>query len=38
LPIPVVYDHEKVSKSLLPYVDFSDKMYVFDNKTKKYEI
>ncbi len=37
LPIPVVYDWEKVAKTLYPYVDFDDKRYVYNNENQRYE-
>jgi len=36
-PLPVVYDNWKTAKTIVPYVDFKDKQYIYDNKTKKYE-
>jgi len=38
LPIPIVYDWDKNSKTILPYVDFEDKSYFYNHKTQKYEL
>lgn len=37
IPIPVVFNEKKSSKTMYPYVDFEDKSYVYNHDTKKYE-
>jgi len=36
-PLPVVSDKWKKAKTIIPYVDFKDKEYVYNHKTKAYE-
>jgi len=36
-PIPVVSDKWKKAKTIIPYVDFKDKEYVYNHKTNTYE-
>lgn len=38
LPLPIINDWNKNSKTILPYVDFEDKKYVYNKKNKKYEL
>ncbi len=35
--LPVVYDGNNSSKTILPFVDFEDKAYIYNHSTKKYE-
>jgi len=37
IPIPTVYQWWSQSKTLLPYIDFEDKSYIYDHDTGKYE-
>ncbi len=37
IPIPIVFDEKNSSKSILPYVDFEEKSYIFNQESKKYE-
>lgn len=37
LPIPFVHDGEATSRSILPYVDFIDKAFVYNHSSSKYE-
>jgi len=37
LPVPVVFDGGVSGKSILPYVDFEDKSYIYDHVSGKYE-
>ena len=37
IPIPVVFDGNNSSRSLLPYIDFEEKGYVYNHETQKYE-
>lgn len=37
LPIPFVHDGEATSRSILPYVDFVDKAFVYNHSSSKYE-
>lgn len=37
LPIPVVKKDSEYSKTVLPYVDFTDKMYTYNHQTNLYE-
>jgi len=37
IPIPTVYQWGSQSKTLLPYIDFEDKSYIYDHETGKYE-
>ena len=34
--LPVVFDWEKSSRTILPFTDFEDKSYIYDHKTKNY--
>jgi len=34
--LPVVYDWTKSSRTIVPFTDFEDKVYVYDHKTKTY--
>ena len=36
-PLPLVSDKSKFSKTILPYVDFDDKGYIFNNESGLYE-
>ena len=36
IPIPVVYQEDRFSKTLLPYVDFADKLYTYSHTQEKY--
>jgi hypothetical protein len=35
--LPEVYKNNNSKKTLLPYVDFEDKKYIYNHKTLKYE-
>ena len=37
IPTPVIYKNKELTKSILPYVDFIDKSFIYDHKTKKYK-
>ena len=37
LELPVVYDNNNSSKTILPYVDFEDKEYIYNHQIGKYE-
>ena len=37
LELPLVFNDNNSSKTILPYVDFEDKEYIYNHKTKKYE-
>lgn len=37
VPVPVVFDGENSGKSILPYIDFENKSYIFDHESGKYE-
>ncbi len=37
LPIPIVKNGDNYSKTILPYTDFEDKLYIFNHKTLLYE-
>jgi len=37
IPLPVVFDDGNSGKSILPYVDFEDKAYIFNHQSWKYE-
>ena len=37
IPLPIVYDSGASSKTILPYIDFEDKSYVYNHENKKYE-
>ena len=37
IPVPVVFDGTNSSKSILPYVDFEEKTFIFDEETQKYQ-
>ena len=36
LPIPFVFDWDDVSKTILPYVDFVDKTFVYNHESNRY--
>ncbi|MCP4523052.1 MAG: hypothetical protein GY828_02425, partial [Candidatus Gracilibacteria bacterium] len=35
--LPVVYKEEKAEKTIIPYVDFEDKFFIYNHKNKQYE-
>jgi len=35
--LPIVYKNNQSTKSIVPYVDFIDKYFIYDHKTKKYK-
>jgi uncharacterized repeat protein (TIGR01451 family) len=37
IPVPVVFDGWDSGKSILPYVDFEEKSYIFNHESGKYE-
>jgi uncharacterized repeat protein (TIGR01451 family) len=37
IPVPVVFDASDSGRSILPYVDFEDKSYIFNHESGKYE-
>ena len=37
LPLPIVYNNNDSSKTILPFVDFEDKLYIYNRENKKYE-
>lgn len=37
IPLPVVFDGGNSGKSVLPYVDFEDKSYIYNHESGKYE-
>ncbi|MCH8518895.1 VCBS repeat-containing protein, partial [Candidatus Gracilibacteria bacterium] len=37
IPIPFVHDNDKASRSLLPYIDFVDKAFVYNHINSQYE-
>lgn len=37
IPVPLVFDGGKSAKSILPYVDFDDKAYIYNHTSEKYE-
>lgn len=37
IPLPILYNENNSQKSVVPYVDFDDKSYIYNSKTKKYE-
>jgi len=36
-PLPVVYKNKQYSTTILPYIDFENKSYIYNHKTKKYQ-
>lgn len=36
IPVPIVHNQDAFSKTILPYVDFKDKMYIYSHEEKKY--
>jgi hypothetical protein len=38
IPVPVVFNGGSSERSILPYIDFDDKSYIFDHDSGKYEI
>lgn len=37
IPLPTVFDNGKSSKTMLPYIDFVDKAYIYNHESQKYE-
>jgi len=37
IPLPSVFDEGKSSKTMLPYIDFVDKAYIYNHESGKYE-
>lgn len=37
IKLPVAYDNNIYSKTILPYTDFEDKVYIFNHETNRYE-
>ena len=37
IPVPVVFDEENSGRSILPYVDFIEKSYIFNHTSGRYE-
>lgn len=37
IPVPVVFDEENSARSILPYVDFIEKTYIFNHTSGRYE-
>ncbi|NDK10028.1 VCBS repeat-containing protein [Candidatus Gracilibacteria bacterium] len=37
IPVPLVFDGAQSGKSILPYVDFTEKSYIFDQLSSKYQ-
>jgi len=38
IPLPIVHREDSFSKTILPYVDFKDKLYSYSHDTEKYEL
>lgn len=38
LPIPIVFNKNNSIKSIVPYTDFEDKLYIWDNESSKYTL
>ena len=37
IPSPIVFEWDKSSKTIFPYIDFEDKKYVYNHQSDKYE-
>jgi len=37
IPLPIVFDDALSGKSILPYVDFENKSFIFNHESEKYE-
>jgi hypothetical protein len=37
IPIPVIHDNDDFSRTVFPYVDFRDKVYIYNQISEKYE-
>jgi len=37
IPLPTVFDGAKSSQTMLPYIDFVDKSYIYNHESQKYE-
>jgi len=38
IPIPITFDGNNSSRTLLPYIDFEEKSYIYDHENERYEI